>query len=198
MLKQLKPILEHNPALRFLCIFFGSFALLYYFNILYFGLTSTGAHYNTFLDQNLNYISGLRDLLIGTSAGLLRQAGYTVYTSEFTLHVKEYGGFNVVYSCLGFGVMSFFTAFAIAYPKPLRSKLIFIPAGLVFIQLMNLVRFILIALFYWKNKDSLAGLDHHTLFNTVLYLLLGLLIYAWINRADKPEAKQQSAAAQLS
>jgi exosortase/archaeosortase family protein len=177
---------SNNPSYRFVILFLSLFALFYYFNIFYIGITAPGNHYSEFLDQHLNYIRDFRILLISISAGILRLFGYEVFTSDTTLHALDAGGINVVYSCLGFGVMSFFVAFVIAWPeKSLKSKLLFIPAGIILIQTLNISRFILITLF-WRTSPLRSVIDHHILFNFILYAVLLASIYFWMNKeSDK-------------
>ena len=173
-----------NPTYRFLLFFLAGFLFLYYFNLFFIGITSPGNYYSGFLDQHLNYIRGLRNILLEISSKVMTAQGYKVYTSDYTLHAMDVGGFNLVYSCLGFGVMSFFTAFVIAWPeKSVKSKFFFTLGGLLLIQLLNITRFILITLYY---KGSLfLGIDHHTLFNFILYFILMVVIYAWMNFPKK-------------
>ena len=145
------------------------------------GITAPGNYYSLFLDEHLNYISGLRSTLLAASEVFLKWMGYKVYTSEYTLHAYNVGGINVVYSCLGFGVMSFFTAFVIAWPgKTIKNKLVFLLCGLLGIQLLNLARFILITL-YWRSVDLPFQIDHHNLFNGLLYTILIAALYTWTN-----------------
>ncbi len=173
-----------NPTYRFLVLFLTGFLLLYYFNLFFIGITSPGNYYSSFLNQHLNYIRGLRDLLLQIISKILTIQGYKVYTSDYTLHAMNIGGFNIVYSCLGFGVMSFFTAFVIAWPgKPVKNKIFFIIAGIAIIQLLNITRFILITLYF--NKILFLGINHHTLFNLILYFILMVVIYVWINSPKK-------------
>ncbi|HTD40184.1 MAG TPA: hypothetical protein VK671_06150, partial [Mucilaginibacter sp.] len=107
--------------------------------------------------------------------------------NDFQLLVAGHGTIDVVYSCLGLGVMSFFTAFVIAYPKKLKIKLIFLVSGLLCIQLLNVIRFVLLALL-WDKKSGMI-LDHHTIFNITIYLIIAISIYFWIKHDDKYEAK---------
>lgn len=181
-----------NPSIRFVVLFLGLFSLFYYFNIFYMGVTAPGNYYSLFLDEHLNYISGFRHLLIAISAWVLRIFDYQVFTSDTTLHALNAGGINVVYSCLGFGVMSFFVAFVIAWPeRSLKSKLWFIPVGLVLIQLLNIARFIMITLF-WRSSPYRSVVDHHTLFNVILYAVLLASIYFWINNNNNTQIVAKS------
>jgi exosortase/archaeosortase family protein len=96
------------------------------------------------------------------------------------------GSITLIYSCLGLGVMSFFVAFVIAYPKNLKSKLIFLVTGLICIQALNILRFVLLALF-WDKKSSMI-LDHHTIFNIAIYIIIAISLYFWVKHEDKPLA----------
>lgn len=168
-----------NSPLRFALLFIVLFAFLYEFNIGFFSITTSGSrHYIPFFAEHLNYIKVLRDFLIWCSASILRSVGFAVVTNDFSLLVAGKGMITVVYSCLGLGVMSFFIAFVIAYPKPLKPKVIFLLIGLVAIQLLNIARFVLLALF-WNSKQQQI-IDHHTLFNALVYILIGLSLYFWI------------------
>ena len=178
----MKPIFNKESPVKFLFIFLSLFLLFYYGNIAFFSLTSKGAHYVQFLDLYVNYIRGLRHLLLDTTAFFVNLLGYTAITSDTELLVSGRGVIQLVYSCLGLGVMSFFIAFVIAYPKSTKEKVIFGLSGIIVIQILNIFRFILLALFWDKTKGKI--LDHHAIFNIVIYLIIIVSIYFWI-KADK-------------
>ena len=176
--------LDRYSPIRFLLVFLSLLRLFYYFNIFFFGITSRGNHYNAFLDQNLNYIRGLRHILLGATKLVINLIGFSSISNDYQLLVAGRGVIDVVYSCLGLGVMSFFAAFVIAYPKGLKPKLIFLLLGLLCIQMVNILRFVLLALFW--NKKSGRILDHHTIFNVVIYLAIAITLYFWVKHNDKP------------
>jgi exosortase/archaeosortase family protein len=176
-----KRLHKDSPA-RFLLVFILFFLFFYYFNIFFFGVTTPGNHYNAFLDQHLNYIRALRHLLLDTTQLLTNLMGFSSISNDDQLLVAGRGIIDVVYSCLGLGVMSFFTAFVIAYPKRLKPKLIFLLVGLIGIQLCNILRFVLLALFWDKKPGRL--LDHHTIFNVVIYALIAVSLYFWVKQDD--------------
>jgi exosortase/archaeosortase family protein len=169
---------QKNSPIRFGVLFISLFLLFYYFNILFFGITSPGNHYIPFLADHLNYIAALRGLLLQCSAGVLQLFGFTALTNNYELLVVGRGVITLVYSCLGLGVMSFFTAFVLAYPKPTKPKLIFLISGLLVIQLLNIIRFALLALFWHKPYGSI--IDHHTLFNALIYIVISISLYFWV------------------
>jgi exosortase/archaeosortase family protein len=175
---------DRESPLRFIVLFLTLFAAFYYFNIFFFGITSPGKHYNAFLANNLNYIRLLRHLLLSASRQVISWCGFTAITNDLELLVAGRGTIRVVYSCLGLGVMSFFAAFVIAYPKKLKAKLIFLLLGMLSIQLLNMLRFVLLAIF-WDKKNGGLIMDHHTIFNIIIYVIIAISIYFWIRHDDK-------------
>ena len=175
--------LHSESPLRFLLVFLGLFLFFYYFNIFFFSITSQGSHYSPFFDEHLNYIRWFRNLLLAVSRSIINIFGFACISNDYQLLVAGRGIIDVVYSCLGLGVMSFYAAFVIAYPKPLKPKLIFLITGLVCIQLLNVLRFVLLALLW--NKKSKLILDHHTIFNIVIYIIIAISLYFWVKHDDK-------------
>ena len=169
-----------NEPLKFIITFICLFVVFYYFNIYYFGITTPTNHhyYSAFLANHLNYISGLRHFLLISSAQVLNWFGYTAITSEFNLLVAGHGILKLVYSCLGLGVISFFSAFVLSYPKKLKSKIIFLITGILGIELLNITRFVVLALFWDKQNAQIV--DHHTLFNIFIYIVIAVTLYFWV------------------
>jgi len=183
---------KNNEPVRFTIIFLILFFIFYYFNIAFFGITSEGRYYSAFLADHVNYIDWLRWLLLKCSAGILSGLGYTVITSKYQLLVIGIGSIRLIYTCLGFGVMSFFAAFVLAYPKPRKPKLIFLFAGLFAIQLLNVIRFVLLSLFW--DRQSQRIIDHHTIFNIIIYIIIVISLYFWVrsNNIYKNNAANRS------
>jgi exosortase/archaeosortase family protein len=183
ILKQQHPqTAKTSSPLKFIFTFLFLFLASYYFNIFFFGITTPGSHYNAFLANNLNYIQGLRLVLLHTSASILNAIGFTAITNDTEMLVAGHYVIQVVYSCLGLGVISFFTAFVLAYPKQLKRKLIFIAAGILTIEVLNVIRFILLGL-YWDNKTTKV-IDHHTIFNLIIYVIIAISLYFWVKSPD--------------
>ncbi|MGY4537040.1 exosortase/archaeosortase family protein [Mucilaginibacter sp. UYNi724] len=173
-----------NPALIFVIKFLCLFGLLYGFYIGYVSITSPGGLYMPFFEKHLNMISGLRYILIESSASILRILGYQTRTNDYQLLVVSHNILHIAYDCLGFGVMCFFTAFVVAYPGSLKSKVLFWVVGVVTIQLLNILRFVLLAL-YWKRNTNVYLSDHHTIFNIVVYILIAISLYFYTRYQDK-------------
>lgn len=176
--------LWRDPHARFIMLFILLYLVFNYFNEFYIGITSPGGLYVPFLDEHLNYIAWWRNFSIESTAAILRWLGHTVLTNDIQLKIIGGGGFRLVYSCLGYGVMSVFAAFCISYPSPFKYRYAFLLGGLVFIQLLNIARFVLLSL-YWDRRNPLFGMDHHDLFNIFIYVLLLFVCYLWIRYSNK-------------
>jgi len=178
----LSPAKRHSP-LRFLICFMVLFLGFYYFNVVFFGITQSGGqHYNAWIANNLNYISLLRHILLKSSAQILNLLGFSAITNEYDLLVAGHGAIQLIYSCLGLGVISFFAAFVLSYPQKWKLKVIFLISGILGIELLNILRFILLALFWDKQHDQM--LDHHAIFNIFIYLVIAVALFFWIKHDD--------------
>jgi len=176
-------LFEKGSPVRFVAIFLALFLVFYYFNIVFFGITSPGNNYNAFLAEHLNYIRAFRHLLLNITMHILNAIGYTAITSDYDLLLVGHGTLRLDYSCLGLGVMSFFLAFIIAYPRRLKSKIIFAIAGILAIQTLNILRFVLLALFWNKHAGNI--IDHHAIFNGSIYVIIAITLYLWVKSDDK-------------
>ncbi|TWR25202.1 hypothetical protein FPZ43_17170 [Mucilaginibacter pallidiroseus] len=177
------PAERANKPLTFVITFLCLFALLYGFYVGYLSIVTPGGPYFKFLDKHLNFIQGLRHVLLQSSSGILQLLGYTTKTTDIEMLVVGHNVILVGYDCLGFGVMCFFIAFVLAYPATLKGKLIFGIAGLLCIQALNLCRFMLLAL-YWRHSKVYIS-DHHTIYNIVMYIIIAISLYFYIRRQDK-------------
>ncbi|TKC08640.1 glycosyltransferase [Pedobacter frigoris] len=169
-----------ESAIAFLLNFLMLSAVFYWINIFFIGLTTPGGFYIKCLDQHLNYIHHWRTASIYITSSVLRSLGYIVEVSGQGLSVKYHSGFKIVYSCLGYGIMSCFAAFVISFPKSARSKICFLITGLCLIQLINLLRLTLIAIFY-RDVLMLWKIDHHALYNYLTYTIIIFITYIWTN-----------------
>ncbi|MDN3582379.1 exosortase Y [Mucilaginibacter flavus] len=180
---------DKKPAVvspfKFVFTFLFLFLFFYYFNIAFFGITSPGKLYFPFLANNLNYIQGLRWILLSSSTQVLAWMGFTALHNGTELLVVGKGTIVLIYSCLGLGLMSFFSAFVIAYPKKLKQKFFFLISGILTIQVLNIIRFVLLALFWTKKASQI--IDHHTIFNIILYVIIMISLYFWVtNNSPAP------------
>ena len=149
------------------------------------GITTPGGYYVPFADTYLDYISGLRHLLLHTSKGLLTMIGFDVYLKDsYTIKMVNGRGVQVVYSCLGYGLLSFWIAFIIANKMSFRMMLKWMMGGLLVIFSLNVFRIALMLISVNKRWPSLLNLDNHTWFNIVAYGAIFCMIYLF-DRSQK-------------
>ncbi len=165
----------------YLCVFILTFCLLYFGTIAFIGITAPGGRYSFFLDHYLNYVAWLRKLLIQTAALFLRATGYNIITPDtFTIRVAGGRGTRIVYSCLGYGVMSFWAAFIIANKGAFLKKVIWVFVGLVAIFVINVLRISLLVMSVNGKPDKrIFAINHHLFFNIVAYIFIFFMIWLY-------------------
>ncbi|WP_207429601.1 archaeosortase/exosortase family protein [Pedobacter sp. SYSU D00535] len=184
--RRFKEQVWRQPLYRFLLVFLGLFFVLDYWHWAFEGIVTPRNYYSPFIDDHFNYLRGFTHILLGATKMVISLIGYPSFVYGDWLRIPGQGGVIVAYPCLGFGVMNFFTAFVVAYPKPLKEKILFFFFGIAFIQLLNMGRFIYLCL---SQEDSFLGFtNHHDAFNFVIYLCLFFLIVIWVNLGGKKRA----------
>lgn len=178
--------LPNKTTWKFAIQFIVLFALFYCFNLFYNGLMQPGGFYNAFLAQHFNYIQWLRNFLLQSSSAGLKLLGYSTKTNDYVLMVIGHGKINLAYDCLGFGLISFLTAFFISYPAKTSTKMKMWIVCTDGFQLLNIIRFMLLAL-YWKG-EGLNQINHHTIFNSLIYIILIVTLYVFIEKSSVKEA----------
>ena len=111
--------------------------------------------------------------------------GYETYISSATqLRMVNGGAVNLVYSCIGYGVTSFWLAFVFANKGTWKKKLVWMTGGTLIIWIINVIRISLVLLSNAEHWQFPFGWDNHTWFNIVAYLAIFIMIY-FFDRASK-------------
>ena len=155
------------------------YILFYCLSFALIGVSSpSGRMYMPFIAENLNLVEGYRMFLLHSSGLFARLAGYeTAIIAPYTLAVGN-SGVTLVYSCMGYGLMSVWLALILAYPMTWKKRGWAIVIGLILINLLNIIRIGGLAMLYSEgNTDLFNWIDHHTLFNTVVYVVLAIYFY---------------------
>ena len=169
----------------FIIKFIGIFCILYFGTVAVIGLSVPQGYYSPFIAKHLNYIDWLRTSLLLTSKGLLSLLGYQTYIADkYDLIMKNGTGIRMVYSCIGYGVMSFWAAFVLANKGSWIKKLKWLLAGWLAIWIINVLRISILVIAINKRWEMPLGWDHHTWFNIAAYLLIFILIYFY-DRSSK-------------
>jgi exosortase/archaeosortase family protein len=183
LIKNLIAPFYNSKTLKFITVFIVLFKLFETSNIFFNSVYSINSkYYNPFFAENLNYIQALRSTIIVCSATVLQWLGYTMLYNKTQL--LAIGGMpcNINYDCLGLGVISFWTAFVIAFPKPVNEKIKFFIIGILSIFILNISRMVLLVIATVKAPSDVKRVNYqHDLFNIIVYVILFAMIYFWIN-----------------
>lgn len=150
--------------------YFGTLAII--------GLSSPDNFYSSFVAAYLNFIAPLRYSLLRGASMLLAAFGYSSsLKDDYTILLNSGEGVRMVYSCIGYGVMSFWTAFVFANRGGWKKKAVWILIGLFALWIINVWRIALLLMTMKKRLAFPLGWDHHTWFNIAAYLLIFAMIY---------------------
>lgn len=168
----------NKVILIYLLKFIGAFCFLYYTTLAIIGLSAPVGYYSSFVARNLNFIPAFRNSLLSCSEYLLTLMGYDSFQASSTqLRIDGGGGVNIVYSCLGYGITSFWLAFVFANSCSWKIKILWMLSGATLLYIINVFRISLVALASHEHWSYPLGWDHHTWFNIVAYGAIFCMIY---------------------
>lgn len=110
---------------------------------------------------------------------------YETSFENHTIALNSGEAVRMVYSCIGYGVMSFWIAFVVANKGNKKKKAAWIAGGLLALWTVNVLRIVFILLGAKKRWAIPFGWDHHTWFNIAAYGLIFGMIYFY-DRSFKP------------
>jgi exosortase family protein XrtF len=117
------------------------------------------------------------DLTISMSKWVLETMGYVVYTgADRLIGIDGASGLWIGDNCNGIALFSLFACFIIAYKGKIRYKLVFIPIGILCIQLLNVLRIVVLAILDTHSR-AWTEFNHTYTFTIVLY---GFIFWAWM------------------
>ena len=117
--------------------------------------------------------------------------GYEAYQSD-GIHLSLVGGGSVqlVYSCLGYGVTSFWIAFIFANNGSWKKKLAWMIGGTLVLYIINVIRIGLTLLGNSKKWHFPFGWDNHDWFNIAAYGAIFLMIWMYDRAGRKVEERK--------
>jgi exosortase/archaeosortase family protein len=169
----------NRSYLWFLVKFICLFVLFYYGTKFFIGASAPkGSYYIPFIAEYLDYISWMRSLLLHGAGWVAGLFGYeTQFEDPFLIRVVEGRGVFVAFSCVGYGVMSFWSAYVLANRWKFPDSLLWLVLGNLIIIIINVFRIGLFLVAINKQTRFPFGIDHHTWFNIVAYIAIFMLIY---------------------
>ena len=186
----MKSILNKR-VLIYLLKFIGAFCFFYFGTVAIIGLSAPVGYYSGFVDRYLNFIPFLRATLLYGTKGFIFLFGYDSYIPVSTqIRLVSGGGVNLVYSCLGYGVTSFWLAFVFANSGSVKKKLGWMLGGSLLLWIINVVRISLVLLSNGRKWAMPFNMDNHTLFNIAAYIAIFGMIYFFDRTGKSIQAKK--------
>lgn len=175
------------PEAIFVFKFLSIFCLLYFGTEFWIGITSPGNYYSKFCNDYLNYVRWYRVLILQTTKILCSLLGYDTYlSSTYNLKLVNGRGVNMVYSCIGYGIQSFWITFTISFPDiRLKKKIKWIIIGCTSLFLLNVLRttILLIVANKYRKQDTFDS--HHTIYNVITYVVVFIMIFFFLKKTSK-------------
>ncbi|HRO41285.1 MAG TPA: exosortase/archaeosortase family protein [Flavipsychrobacter sp.] len=168
-----------------IALFLFLYVFFYFGNKAYTGLTVPGNAYSPFLDEHLNYVKSFRRFLLEGAAFVIRLFDHQTFIYEHGLKMETGRGVKLIYACMGFAIFSFWWAMILAFPQSVKNKILYLVGGTAIIIFLNILRIAFVALAY--NRWGHSSIDHHLIFNIVVYGILFLMLYRWFNIKPKEE-----------
>jgi exosortase/archaeosortase family protein len=169
--------LSHTQK-SFLGKFLLVFVLLYAGTYGFIALSAPSGWLSLPLLQQLNYIAAYRSLLLHGAGQILDWLGYTAsYPDIFRLQINGANRVQLVYDCLGIGIGSFWVAWCWAAAHHWRHRLYWLIGGAMLITMLNMLRIALLLIAHYEEWSMFSGIDHHDMYNVVIYAVLFLLLW---------------------
>jgi exosortase/archaeosortase family protein len=141
---------------------------------------------------SFSLIELLRHFLLGCTQQVLHFLGYQSFIHGWIVGIPG-GAIILETPCLGINICFVFICLVAAYPSHLKWQyiLLYILLGLVIIQLMNLGRLVAMV-FVVKNQYKLP-IEHHDLFNMIIYTVVILLFFYYTNLTGNKHIRPENA-----
>lgn len=132
--------------------------------------------------------------LVFLSAKLMHLFADTIYYSTVDIEFQMVGidGAHPVWigaPCNGLSIIALFIIFIIAFPGPVKHKIWFIPAGILGIHAINVLRICALAFIQLKWTSALE-FNHTYTFTIMVYAFIFMLWVIWVKKfASKKDVK---------
>jgi exosortase family protein XrtF len=176
----MKAAIKSNAFIRFILTAGFLYILLYF---LYQFIVKK----YTFYDQK--FIG----LIIQSSEFVLNLIGFKTFKvlQDMDMQVVGIDGSNGVWvgsNCNAITLFSLFAVFILAYPGKQKNKWWFIPAGIIAIHILNILRVVALAIIA-NYKPQYLNFNHTYTFTFAIYAFIFFLWMVWVNKYSNADAK---------
>jgi exosortase family protein XrtF len=150
--------------------------------------------YDFFVAQDGNINVWLNHRVATDASLLLNLLGFESNTNpgehQTVLNILNEGMVGVGNPCNGLELFALFAGFIICFPGKVKTKLWFIPVGILFIHFINVLRTLALALIQFKAPQYLE-FNHHYTFTIIVYTLIFMLWMRWVNHYSGIQLNQK-------
>ena len=172
--------ISSNRYLLYLVKFACIFSVFYFGTLLIIGLSSPENFYAPFIARYCDFITPLRYSILHTADYFLNLVSYqTDWANSYTFGIVGGQRVKMVYSCVGYGVMSFWGAFILANNGKTVQKLLWLIVGWVVLWCINVLRIVILLIILKDGNELQLPFDHHTLFNVAAYMAIFAMIFIY-------------------
>jgi exosortase/archaeosortase family protein len=127
----------------------------------------------------------LIQFLFISSQKILALLGYEAVVEPFRL-VGANGSIAMIKGCLGFQTMLLFAVMVFVTGSRNKGHWIYIIAGVVFLNFVNILRFVFLFIHLQKHGDYLLAIEVHDLYNYITYFIVFILWIVWFEKFADP------------
>jgi len=139
--------------------------------VIYYGLIIPDGRLNSFLTDTV---------IKGTTAGLTI-LGYDTRGEGDMVFIDNQPVVLVADACNGLELFALYIGFLLCFPGKWKYKVIFIPAGIILIYLINVIREIVLALNY-KFFQNTFDFNHKYTYVFIVYIFVFAIWRFWLNK----------------
>ncbi|MCX2431371.1 MULTISPECIES: exosortase Y [unclassified Pedobacter] len=174
----------NKKAIQFIITLFVLYIFFSQGNLFMFSvMTPTGRYYNPYIAEHFDYIQGLKTALINPAVWIIKLFGFYAIHNEMDVLIINGPYLRINYSCLGLGVMSFLTAFVLAYPASWKATFKMLFLGIITIYILNILRIAGLGLLFGLFQSQRNYFEyHHEIFNVIVYIIIFVMLYIWIKK----------------
>lgn len=129
--------------------------------------------------------------LFGSAQKILALFGHEAIVDTFYL-IGSNGTIYMAKYCLGFRTMFLFASLVYLTGKSKRSQWIYIVAGLILLNFVNIIRFVFLFIHVQKNGGYALTVDLHDLYNYITYSIIFILWIIWFEKFSDINRKQKA------
>lgn len=135
--------------------------------------------------------------IVNINAAVLSAFGYEVLSAGRIIALPGGNGIELVDGCNGLEVIGLFLGFVVAYPGTWKNRAWFIPAGILLIYLVNIIRIAVLVLTQ-VSWPGFFDIMHDYLTTSVFYLVVFVLWVIWAQLTDESLVGSESVADSVS